>query len=100
MLKSITFRFNICFCFQEGELKLPCGMYMITFMAACLHLACSSSKVLLSQDELLQLSGVQCIAEVLTHHAEYGRVLLNEDIAGKFVMVVMDGTDNYVCLCV
>ena len=40
--------------------------------------------MLLSRDELLQLSGVQCIAEVLIHHNEYGRVLLKSDIAGMY----------------
>lgn len=44
---------------------------------------CLIPKVLLSQDELLQLSGVQCIAEVLMHHTDYGRVLLSADIAGQ-----------------
>lgn len=41
-------------------------------------------QVLLSRDEQLQLSGVQCIAEVLAHHVDYGRVLLRADIAGRF----------------
>ncbi len=39
-------------------------------------------KVLLSRDELLQLSAVQCVEEVLCHHMDYGRVLLTADIAG------------------
>ena len=42
-------------------------------------------QVLLSQDELLQLSGVQCIGEVLTSHPDYGRTLLNADIAGTYI---------------
>ncbi|XP_064406867.1 meiosis inhibitor protein 1-like [Halichondria panicea] len=43
--------------------------------------ASAFKRVLLSQDELLQLSGVQCIAEVLTSHPDYGRTLLSADIA-------------------
>lgn len=39
-------------------------------------------QVLLSRDEMLQLSGVQCVAEVLAHHPQYGQVLLKADIAG------------------
>ena len=42
----------------------------------------------MSRDELLQLSGVQCIAEVLTHHIEYGRVLLKSDIAGTLMRII------------
>ena len=38
-------------------------------------------QVLLSQDELLQISGVQCVAEVLAQHADYGKVFLKDDIA-------------------
>ena len=30
-------------------------------------------QVLLSRDEVLQLSGVQCVAEVLIHHSHYNR---------------------------
>ena len=41
----------------------------------------------MSHDELLQLSGAQCIAEVLAHHIEYGRVLLKSDIAGDLICV-------------
>ena len=55
----------------------------------------------MSRDELLQLSGAQCIAKVLTHHIEYGRVLLKSDIAGTLVYINMcrlDGPDiTYVC---
>ena len=42
-------------------------------------------KVLLSRDELLQLSAVQCVEEVLCHHMDYGKVLLMADIAGKLL---------------
>ena len=42
----------------------------------------------MSRDELLQLSGAQCIAEVLTHHTEYGRVLLKSDIAGTLMTII------------
>ena len=38
--------------------------------------------MLLSRDELMQLSAVQCVEEVLLHHMDYGRVLLRADIAG------------------
>ena len=38
--------------------------------------------MLLSRDEMLQLSGVQCVAEVLAQHAQYGHLLLKADIAG------------------
>ena len=46
--------------------------------------SCSANfvQVLLSRDEMLQLSGVQCVAEVLAHHPQYGQVLLKADIAG------------------
>ncbi len=47
-------------------------------------------QVLLSQDELLQLSGVQCIAEVLTSHPDYGRTLLSADIAGTCILVPLN----------
>ena len=49
----------------------------------CLALA----QVLLSTDEVLQLSAVQCVEEVLSHHMDYGMVLLRADIAGKFIWV-------------
>lgn len=39
-------------------------------------------QVLLSNDETLQLSGVQCVAEVLSHQPQYGQTLLQADIAG------------------
>ena len=42
-------------------------------------------QVLLSRDEMLQLSGVQCVAEVLAQHAQYGHLLLKADIAGTCV---------------
>ena len=41
------------------------------------------TQVLLSRDEVLQLSAVQCIEEVLSHHKDYGKVLLAADIAGQ-----------------
>jgi len=44
--------------------------------------ASAFKRVLLSRDEMLQLSGVQCVAEVLAHHPQYGQVLLKADIAG------------------
>ena len=31
---------------------------------------------------MLQLSAVQCVEEVLSHHMDYGIVLLRADIAG------------------
>ena len=40
-------------------------------------------QVLLSRDEVLQLSGVQCVAEVLIHHSHYTQALLRADIAGQ-----------------
>ena len=40
----------------------------------------------MSRDEYLQLSGAQCIAKVLTHNSDYGRVLLKSDIAGTLMM--------------
>ena len=42
-------------------------------------------QVLLSRDEMLQLSGVQCVAEVLAQHTQYGHLLLKADIAGTCV---------------
>ena len=65
-----------------------------------MHVA--SFQVLLSQDELLQLSGVQCIAEVLTSHPDYGRVLLNADIAGMGYIAMHQCTDKMYpsnCFC-
>ena len=50
-------------------------------------------QVLLSRDDVLQLSGVQCVAEVLLHHSHYTQALLRADIAGQHVCV-------YVCVCV
>ena len=41
--------------------------------------------MLLSRDELLQVSAVQCVEEVLCHHMDYGRVLLTADIAGELL---------------
>ena len=49
-------------------------------------------QVLLSRDDVLQLSGVQCVAEVLLHHSHYTQALLRADIAGQNVCV-------YVCVC-
>lgn len=46
----------------------------------------TNEQVLLSRDEYLQLSGAQCIAKVLTHNSDYGRVLLKSDIAGTLMM--------------
>lgn len=43
---------------------------------------CLNLQVLLSNDETLQLSGVQCVADVLSHHPQYGQTLLQADIAG------------------
>ena len=39
-------------------------------------------QVLLSNDETLQISGVQCVADILSHHPQYGQTLLQADIAG------------------
>ena len=52
-------------------------------------------QVLLSSDETLQLSGVQCVAEVLSHHPQYGQALLQADIAGQ--LVVIDIVHQCVC---
>ena len=41
--------------------------------------------MLLSRDECIQLSGAQCVAEVLNHHLDYGKMLLKADIAGIVV---------------
>ena len=46
-------------------------------------------QVLLSRDEMLQLSGVQCVAEVLAQHAQYGHLLLKADIAGTLSSMCM-----------
>ena len=46
-------------------------------------------QVLLSRDEFIQLSGAQCIAEVLTHHLDYGKVLLRADIAGACIICLI-----------
>lgn len=46
-------------------------------------LASAFKRVLLSNDETLQLSGVQCVSEVLTHQPQYGETLLKADIAGQ-----------------
>ena len=46
-------------------------------------LASAFKRVLLSTDETLQLSGVQCVSEVLTHHPQYAQTLLKADIAGQ-----------------
>ena len=56
--------------------------------------------MLLSRDELLQLSGVQCIAEVLAHHIDYGRVLLRADIAGRFTYLLHTRMQFSMCMCV
>ena len=45
-------------------------------------MCCKYSQVLLSNDEVLQLSAVQCIEEVLYHHMDYSLVLLRADLAG------------------
>ena len=76
------FRCNICFCLQKSELTLCHQCTDSYFQFFDYMLSCPLLQVLLSQDELLQLSGVQCIAEVLTGHPDYGKVLLNADIAG------------------
>ena len=39
-------------------------------------------QVLLSNDETLQIAGVQCVADILGHHPQYGQTLLQADIAG------------------
>ena len=46
--------------------------------------------MLLSRDEMLQLSGVQCVAEVLAQHAQYGHLLLKADIAGTLSSMCVD----------
>ena len=46
-------------------------------------IASAFKRVLLSSDETLQLSGVQCVSEVLSHHPQYGQTLLRADIAGQ-----------------
>ena len=58
-------------------------------MCVCLYFGCFI-QVLLSQDELLQLSAVQCVEEVLSHHMDYGRVLLTADIAGETTIIIQD----------
>jgi len=68
-------------------------VYLGQGLGACYHWGCvrrylagscsaNFVQVLLSRDEMLQLSGVQCVAEVLAHHPQYGQVLLKADIAG------------------
>lgn len=42
-----------------------------------------SYKVLLSHDEILQLSGVQCVTSVISQHTQYVQSLLTVDIAGN-----------------
>ena len=62
-------------------------------------------QVLLSRDDVLQLSGVQCVAEVLLHHSHYTRALLRADIAGQNVGMCVCVFDhsllrvNYCALC-
>ena len=51
-------------------------------------------QVLLSRDDVLQLSGVQCVAEVLLHHSHYTQALLRADIAGQHMCVC-----TCVCVC-
>ncbi len=65
----------------EGYLNMRRGSSH-PFTILC-HVGCYIHlKVLLSRDELMQLSAVQCVEEVLLHHMDYGRVLLRSDIAG------------------
>ena len=44
-------------------------------------------QVFLSRDDVLQLSGVQCVTEVLLHHSHYTQALLRADIAGQHMCV-------------
>ncbi len=53
-------------------------------------------QVLLSCDEMVQLSGVQSIAEVLAHCAGYGEVLLQADIAGTVSVPSVNGLKLHV----
>ena len=61
--------------------------------------------MLLSRDECIQLSGAQCVAEVLTHHLDYGKMLLKADIAGIYSAVQSRGllhniiVTGYVTVC-
>ena len=57
------------------------------------HLCVCVVQVLLSRDDVLQLSGVQCVAEVLLHHSHYTQALLRADIAGQHMGLC-------VCVCV
>lgn len=75
-MSFLYWRFNLCICIQKGK-------YALHITTLCeLFYNFVMSKVLLSRDELLQLSAVQCVEEVLCHHMDYGRVLLTADIAG------------------
>ena len=47
-----------------------------------------------ARDDVLQLSGVQCVAEVLLHHSHYTQALLRADIAGHPM-----GLSGCVCVC-
>ena len=65
---------------------VPVAVCRVCVMAALLVLV-TGVQVLLSRDEVLQLSGAQCVVEVLVHHSHYTQALLKADIAGQWLAV-------------
>ena len=47
----------------------------------------------------MQLSAVQCVEEVLSHHMDYGSVLLRADIAGRSIATDDCNNDNKSSVC-